>query len=114
MAEVKGGGGKTHLLILVGEKSLKYFTARNNWMPAHPNHPALQPLHAHLNKLLLKSPWNKTEKQTNSQHRLFIFALRLSVGRLPVTCLSGKEGMGMADPNLSNNLSYSQSKCLYL
>lgn len=33
---------------------------------------------------------------------------------LPVTCLSGKEGIGMADPNLSRSLSYNQSKCLYL
>lgn len=45
-----------HLLILVGEESLEYFAAGNNWVPAHPGHPALQPLHTHLYKLFLKSP----------------------------------------------------------
>jgi len=32
----------------------------------------------------------------------------------PVTCLSGKHGMGRAQANFSTSLSYNQSKCLYL
>lgn len=33
---------------------------------------------------------------------------------LPVTCLSGRDGIGMANPNLTRRRSYNQSKCLYL
>lgn len=59
-----------HLLILVGEKSLENLTVGNNWMPAHPGHPALQSLHTHLNELLLKSPWNTPQTRMTD---LFIF-----------------------------------------
>lgn len=110
----------TNLLIPVGEESLENFTAGDDGMPAHPGHPALQPLHAHLDKLFLKSSWNGREKKKKlSALFIFICILHLSwlthnYKCLPVTCLSGKEGMGMADPNLSSSLSYSQSKCLYL
>lgn len=66
-----------HLLILVREESLENFAVGNNWMPAHPGHPALQSLHTHLNELLLKSPWNRPQKQM-TQHFfvcLFVFTL---------------------------------------
>lgn len=63
-------GGIAHLLILVGEESLEYFTAANNWMPAHPGHPALQPLHAHLNKLFFESPWKRQDREIRRQHRV--------------------------------------------
>lgn len=107
---------KTDLLILVREKRLEYFTVGNDWMPAHPGHPGLQSLHTHLYELFLKSSWNRMQKTDNLA--LFFYPLRFVISRwvscLPVTCLSGKEGIGMAEPNLSSNRSYSQSKCLYL
>ena len=87
-------------------------------MSTHPGHPALQSLHAHLNELLLKSPWNRPQKQVTKHLQIFFYALCFIISRQarcsPVTCLSGKEGIGIAEPNLSSNLSYSQSKCLYL
>lgn len=84
-------------------------------MPAHPSHPALQPLHTHLNKFFLKTPWERgkvTKKLFTLRMSLTLAILKFS--HLPVTCLSGNEGIGIADPNLSRSLSYSQSKCLYL
>lgn len=109
-----------HLLVLVREKSLENFTVGNNWMPAHPGHPALQSLHTHLNELLFKSSWNRPQKQMTLYPFFFFFfnplcfIISCGVECSPVTCLSGKEGIGIAEPNLSSNLSYSQSKCLYL
>lgn len=73
----RGGGVRTNLLIFVGEESLKYFTAGNNRMPAHPGHPALQPLHSHFNKLFLKTPWKR--EQAICQHYLSCFVLQLAV-----------------------------------
>lgn len=118
------GRGTTHPLILVGEEKLEYFTIGNNWVPAHSSHPALQPLHAHLNKFFLKTPWNRGEDTKKIFHlkpclSSFFNKISLTVAihrfsHLPVTCLSGKEGIGIADPNLSRSRSYSQSKCLYL
>lgn len=106
-----------YLLILVGEEELENLTVGNNWMPAHPGHPALQPLHAHFDKLFLKTPWNRDEDKKDKFNLHVYFShvyLVIKVKHLPVTCLSGKDGMGIADPNLSRSLSYSQSKCLYL
>lgn len=60
-------GATTNLLIPVGEESLENFTAGDNGMPAHPGHPALQPLHAHLDKLFLKSSWNGREKKKKEE-----------------------------------------------
>lgn len=85
-------------------------------MPAHPGHPALQSLHTHLNELLFKSSWNRPQKQMICTLFFYplCFIISCGVECSPVTCLSGKEGIGIAEPNLSSNLSYSQSKCLYL
>lgn len=62
----------TNLLIPVGEESLENFTAGDDGMPAHPGHPALQPLHAHLDKLFLKSSWNGREKKVVSAVYLYL------------------------------------------
>lgn len=78
----------THLLILVCEKSLENFTVGDNWMPAHPGHPALQSLHAHLNELLLKSSWNRPEKQM-TQHFFFFFKPSVLYNYTPTGVLTG-------------------------
>lgn len=49
-----------NLLVPVGEERLEDLAAGNDGMPAHPGHPALQPLHAHLYELLLKSAYRGT------------------------------------------------------
>lgn len=111
-------GGIAHLLILVGEESLEYFTAGNNRMPAHPGHPALQPLHTHLNKLFFKSPWDRQERWTSCQQRLCFFcALQLSVTEsgpyLSPVCLV-KRGWGWPTricPAASHTAN--QSACIY-
>lgn len=64
-----------HLLILVGEKSLENLTVGNNWVPAHPGHPALQSLHAHLNKLLLKASWDTPDTDGRFIIIFFFFTL---------------------------------------
>lgn len=68
--------------------------------------------------------WNPPQTDLIGRHRghlhhhlhlLFqqhILQVWLSWRCSPVTCLSGSEGMGRAEPNFSSRRSYSQSKCL--
>jgi len=45
------------LLVLVGEEELEDLAVGDHGVPAHPGHPALQPFHPHLDKLLLEAAW---------------------------------------------------------
>lgn len=44
-----------NLLIFVGEEELEDLAVGDDRMPAHSGHPGLEPLHPHLNELLLKT-----------------------------------------------------------
>lgn len=71
---VSGGGrwGRLllYLLVLVGQEELEDVTVGDHRVPTHPGHPALQPLHPHLDKLLLKTPWQRgREKGRESRYK---------------------------------------------
>lgn len=47
--------GYTCLLISEVQELLENLTLRHHGMPAHPRHPGLESLHAHLDKFLFKA-----------------------------------------------------------
>lgn len=60
-----------NLLVPISEERLENLAAGNDRMPAHSGHPALQPLHAHLYKFLLK-PACQGDKRAGLQDVVFV------------------------------------------